>query len=111
MDTHVHVCVCARACACVACAAGQDLTSVRFDDTGLHVAVGTRNGLVALYDLRSQVGAGVPPPHTHTHTRTHTHTHTPLHMLTEEGKAVLCLLTAEFCTSCTSPGLGACVRY
>jgi len=27
---------------------------VRFDDAGLQVAVGTRNGLVGVYDLRSQ---------------------------------------------------------
>lgn len=33
--------------------AGEELTALRFDDSGLHVAVGTRNGLVALYDLRS----------------------------------------------------------
>ncbi len=32
---------------------GEELTALRFDDSGLHVAVGTRNGLVALYDLRS----------------------------------------------------------
>lgn len=34
---------------------GQELTALRFDDAGLHIAVGTRNGMVALYDLRSQV--------------------------------------------------------
>lgn len=34
--------------------AGQELTAVRFDDAGLQVAVGTRNGLVGVYDLRSQ---------------------------------------------------------
>ena len=33
--------------------ADAELTAVRFDDTGLHCAVGTSNGLVALYDLRS----------------------------------------------------------
>ena len=27
---------------------------MRFDDTGLYVAVGTGNGLVGLFDLRSQ---------------------------------------------------------
>lgn len=27
---------------------------MRFDDAGLHVAVGTSTGLVALYDLRAQ---------------------------------------------------------
>eukprot|EP00983_Pelagomonas_calceolata_P012626 404224-Pelagomonas_calceolata.AAC.1 len=32
----------------------QELTAVRFDDAGLQVAVGTRNGLVGVYDLRSQ---------------------------------------------------------
>ncbi len=36
-------------------AAGQELTALRFDDAGLHVAVGTHNGLVGLFDLRSQV--------------------------------------------------------
>jgi len=35
-------------------ATGQELTAVRFDDAGLQVAVGTRNGLVGVYDLRSQ---------------------------------------------------------
>eukprot|EP00200_Dunaliella_tertiolecta_P014606 CAMPEP_0202392444 /NCGR_PEP_ID=MMETSP1127-20130417/92376_1 /ASSEMBLY_ACC=CAM_ASM_000462 /TAXON_ID=3047 /ORGANISM="Dunaliella tertiolecta, Strain CCMP1320" /LENGTH=682 /DNA_ID=CAMNT_0048994951 /DNA_START=66 /DNA_END=2111 /DNA_ORIENTATION=- len=35
-------------------APGQELTAVRFDDAGLQVAVGTRNGLVGVYDLRSQ---------------------------------------------------------
>lgn len=30
------------------------LTAVRFDDTGLGVAVGTSGGLVALFDLRAQ---------------------------------------------------------
>ncbi|KAF5831191.1 hypothetical protein DUNSADRAFT_13468 [Dunaliella salina] len=34
--------------------AGQELTAVRFDDAGLQVAVGTQNGLVGVYDLRSQ---------------------------------------------------------
>lgn len=33
--------------------ADAELTAVRFDDSGLHCAVGTSNGLVALYDLRS----------------------------------------------------------
>lgn len=32
----------------------QDLTALRFDDTGMNIAVGTRGGVVALYDLRSQ---------------------------------------------------------
>ncbi|KAL6760351.1 WD40-repeat-containing domain protein [Haematococcus lacustris] len=35
-------------------AAGQELTALRFDDTGLQLAVGTRNGLVAVFDMRSQ---------------------------------------------------------
>ncbi|KAA6424642.1 MAG: nucleolar 10-like [Trebouxia sp. A1-2] len=39
--------------AAAAGAADAELTAVRFDDTGLHCAVGTSNGLVALYDLRS----------------------------------------------------------
>ena len=33
---------------------GQGLTALRFDDSGMHVAVGTSGGLVALFDLRSQ---------------------------------------------------------
>ena len=33
---------------------GQGLTALRFDDGGMHVAVGTSGGLVALFDLRSQ---------------------------------------------------------
>ncbi|GLC33816.1 hypothetical protein PLESTM_000122600 [Pleodorina starrii] len=40
--------------AAAAGAPGEQLTALRFDDSGLHVAVGTSNGLVALYDLRSQ---------------------------------------------------------
>eukprot|EP00197_Chlamydomonas_leiostraca_P004092 CAMPEP_0202871522 /NCGR_PEP_ID=MMETSP1391-20130828/18922_1 /ASSEMBLY_ACC=CAM_ASM_000867 /TAXON_ID=1034604 /ORGANISM="Chlamydomonas leiostraca, Strain SAG 11-49" /LENGTH=663 /DNA_ID=CAMNT_0049552351 /DNA_START=89 /DNA_END=2076 /DNA_ORIENTATION=- len=41
--------------AAAACnAPGSELTCVRFDDAGLHVAVGTSTGLVALYDLRAQ---------------------------------------------------------
>lgn len=32
---------------------GQQLTSLRFDDGGLQVAVGTSGGLVAIFDLRS----------------------------------------------------------
>lgn len=32
--------------------AGQQLTAVRFDGSGLQCAVGTSGGLVALYDLR-----------------------------------------------------------
>ncbi|GFR41480.1 hypothetical protein Agub_g2171, partial [Astrephomene gubernaculifera] len=40
--------------AAAAGAPGEQLTALRFDDSGLHVAVGTGNGLVALYDLRSQ---------------------------------------------------------
>jgi ribosome biogenesis protein ENP2 len=32
--------------------AGQQLTALRFDDSGLHMAVGTSGGLVALFDLR-----------------------------------------------------------
>ena len=36
--------------------AGQGLTALRFDDSGMHVGVGTSGGLVALFDLRSQVG-------------------------------------------------------
>ena len=39
-------------------ARGQPLTALRFDDSGMHLAVGTGNGLVAIFDLRSQVGAG-----------------------------------------------------
>ena len=33
---------------------GEDLTALRFDDTGMNVAVGTSNGLVGIFDLRSQ---------------------------------------------------------
>ena len=33
---------------------GEQLTALRFDDSGMHVAVGTSNGLVGLFDLRSQ---------------------------------------------------------
>ena len=33
--------------------AGEGLTSLRFSDSGMQCAVGTQNGLVALYDLRS----------------------------------------------------------
>ncbi|KAL4527757.1 hypothetical protein Ndes2437A_g02896 [Nannochloris sp. 'desiccata'] len=33
---------------------GQSLTACRFDESGMHVAVGTSGGLVALFDLRSQ---------------------------------------------------------
>lgn len=33
---------------------GQGLTSLRFDDGGMHVGVGTSGGIVAIYDLRSQ---------------------------------------------------------
>ncbi|GLI68720.1 hypothetical protein VaNZ11_013206, partial [Volvox africanus] len=40
--------------AAAAGAPGRQLTALRFDESGLHVAVGTDNGLVALYDLRSQ---------------------------------------------------------
>ena len=32
--------------------AGEGLTAVRFDDSGLQCAAGTSNGLVALFDLR-----------------------------------------------------------
>ena len=32
---------------------GEGLTALRFSDSGLQCAVGTHNGLVALYDLRS----------------------------------------------------------
>lgn len=35
---------------------GQGLTALRFDDSGMRVAVGTSGGLVAIFDLRSQVG-------------------------------------------------------
>ena len=38
---------------------GQALTALRFDASGMHVAVGTSGGLVALFDLRSQVGGWV----------------------------------------------------
>lgn len=37
-------------------ARGSPLTALRFDDSGMHLAVGTGSGLVALFDLRSQVG-------------------------------------------------------
>lgn len=38
-----------------ACGApGAQLTALRFDDGGLHVAVGTSTGLVGLFDLRAQ---------------------------------------------------------
>lgn len=33
--------------------AGQQVTSLRFDDAGLHLAAGTSGGLIALFDLRS----------------------------------------------------------
>lgn len=33
--------------------AGEGLTALRFDDSGLQCAVGTTNGLVALFDLRA----------------------------------------------------------
>lgn len=33
---------------------GEALTSLQFDDSGLRLAVGTSNGLVSLFDLRSQ---------------------------------------------------------
>lgn len=33
---------------------GQSLTALRFDDSGMNVAVGTSGGLVALFDLRCQ---------------------------------------------------------
>ncbi|CAK0744566.1 hypothetical protein CVIRNUC_001558 [Coccomyxa viridis] len=39
--------------AAAAGAAGEGLTALRFSDSGLQCAVGTQNGLVALYDLRS----------------------------------------------------------
>jgi ribosome biogenesis protein ENP2 len=38
--------------------AGAPLTALRFDDSGMHVAVGTGTGLVAIFDLRSQVRVG-----------------------------------------------------
>ena len=44
--------------AAAAGASGQPLTALRFDDSGMHLAVGTGGGLVALFDLRSQVGRG-----------------------------------------------------
>ncbi len=34
-------------------APGEQLTALRFDDSGMHAAVGTSGGLVALFDLRS----------------------------------------------------------
>lgn len=34
-------------------AKGHELTAVRFDDGGLHVAVGTSGGMVSIFDLRS----------------------------------------------------------
>ena len=33
--------------------AGEGLTALRFSNSGLQCAVGTQNGLVALFDLRS----------------------------------------------------------
>ena len=33
--------------------AGEPLTALRFDESGMHCAVGTGSGLVALFDLRS----------------------------------------------------------
>lgn len=36
-------------------ASGQGLTALRFDKSGMHVAVGTSGGIVALYDLRSSI--------------------------------------------------------
>ena len=30
------------------------MTALRFDDTGLYIAVGTSNGLVGVFDLRAQ---------------------------------------------------------
>ena len=38
--------------AAAAGAGGQQLTAMRFDDSGLMLAAGTSNGLVALFDLR-----------------------------------------------------------
>ena len=35
------------------CQADEALTALRFDDSGLQCAVGTSNGLVALFDLRA----------------------------------------------------------
>lgn len=32
---------------------GEGLTALRFSDSGMQCAVGTQNGLVAVYDLRS----------------------------------------------------------
>lgn len=34
-------------------APGEQLTALRFDDSGMHIAVGTSTGQVAVYDLRS----------------------------------------------------------
>jgi ribosome biogenesis protein ENP2 len=44
--------------ATVSGAGGQQLTALRFDDSGLIVAAGTSNGLVALFDLRWVGGLG-----------------------------------------------------
>lgn len=47
----ITVCICDLYLACDQ--AGEGLTALRFDDSGLQCAVGTTNGLVALFDLRS----------------------------------------------------------
>ena len=48
------VCSTCREHAGVVCMqAGEGLTALRFSDSGMQCAVGTHNGLVALYDLRS----------------------------------------------------------
>lgn len=49
----------ALSAAAAAGGAGQGLSALRFDDSGMHLAVGTTGGLVALFDLRSQVGGGL----------------------------------------------------
>ena len=44
---------CTKHAGVVCLQAGEGLTALRFSDSGLQCAVGTQNGLVALYDLRS----------------------------------------------------------
>lgn len=54
-DPRVRASVGSLEAARAAGADGQGLTALRFDDSGMHVAVGTSGGLVAVFDLRSQV--------------------------------------------------------
>uniref|UniRef100_A0A1D2A8K0 Uncharacterized protein n=1 Tax=Auxenochlorella protothecoides TaxID=3075 RepID=A0A1D2A8K0_AUXPR len=53
-DPRVRASVGSLEAARAAGADGQGLTALRFDDSGMHVAVGTSGGLVAVFDLRSQ---------------------------------------------------------